>query len=118
MIDLSAQTLAQAQDPALAGGEIDEGKVGRIRADEPLARVDRGEIVERCTVARQDQVVAVVDRHAKRCVVIGAATPARLHGSFMNDDAAAVDRKAHRGGEAREPGADHMDFSGTAHSKP
>jgi hypothetical protein len=36
----------------------------------------------------------------------------------VNDDAAAVGRKPHRGGEAGEPGADHMGLLGTAHSKP
>ena len=54
-------------------------------------------------------MIAVVDHHVERGIVIGAAAAAGLIGRFMHDDALAGLREPHRGGEAGNPGADNMD---------
>ena len=60
-------------------------------------------------IAREQQVIAVVDHHVELRIVIGAAAPARLPGRLVHDDALAALGEANRGGKAGEPGADDMD---------
>src|SRR5262249_18491524 len=110
--------IAEMQGPAFAGREIDEGELRRVGADEPPAPPDPAQVIERGMVAREHQVIAVVDGQAERSVVIGATPPPRLVRGFMDDDAPAGGRKPHGGGEAGEPGADHMDCPGAVHSQP
>jgi S-adenosylmethionine synthetase len=74
-----------------------------------VARPDRIEIGQRGMVARQQQVVAVVDRHADGEVVIGAAAPAGLAGRLINVDAYAALDQLHGSGKAGKPSADDMD---------
>ena len=57
---------------------------------------DRAHVFERGVIARQQQMVAVVDHHVERGIVKGAAAAARLIGRFMHDDAVAA-----FGGDAR-----------------
>ena len=72
-------------------------------------RADRREIGERGVIARQQQVIAVVDHHAELRIVIGAAAPARLSRRLVHDDALAPLAQPNRGGEAGESGADDVD---------
>ena len=60
-------------------------------------------------IARQQQMIAVVDHHVERGIVIGAAAAAGLMGRLMHDDAVAALREPHGSGEAGEPGADDVD---------
>ena len=64
-------------------------------------------------IAREQQVIAVVDHHAELRIVIGAAAPARLPRRLMHDDALAPFAQANRGGKAGESGA--YDVDGTRH---
>ena len=68
--------VVEAQRPALAARQIDEREFGMGRADQPVRGADVAQISERGVVARQQEVIAVVDRHADRGVVIGAAAAA------------------------------------------
>ena len=67
------------------------------------------EIRHRGVIAREQQVIAVVDHHAELRIVIGAAAPARLPGRLMHDDALAPLGEANRGGEAGKSGTDDVD---------
>ena len=61
-------------------------------------------------IARQHQVIAVVDRHADGAVEIGPAAAARIGGGFVHDDACAQRRRQlHRRCEAGEARADNVD---------
>jgi hypothetical protein len=54
-------------------------------------------------------MIAVVDRHADRGVVIGTAAAAGERGGFVHHDAIAARGKFDRCGQAGKPGADNMD---------
>ena len=60
-------------------------------------------------IARQHQMVAVVDGHAEDGVVIGAAASAGERRRFVHDDGFAAQRELDRGGKAGETGADDVD---------
>ena len=57
---------------------------------------DAAQIVERGVIARQQKMIAVVDRHADRGVVIGAAAAAGECGRLVHDDVARRARRAAR----------------------
>ena len=97
------------QRPPLARREIDECKVGRRRAGKPFRGTDRLEIGKRGMVGREQQVIAVVDHHVERRVMIGPAAPAGLAGGLVHHDACAARRKAHRRGKTGKSGTDDMD---------
>ena len=63
-------------------------------------------------VGREQKVIAVVDHHVERRVVVGAATSARLAGGLVDDDARPARREAHRGGEPGKSGTDDVDRAG------
>jgi hypothetical protein len=70
---------------------------------------DASQIVERGAIAGQQKVIAVVDRHTDRSVVIGAAAAADERGRLVHDHLSAERREPHGGGKASEAGADDMD---------
>jgi hypothetical protein len=59
-------------------------------------------------IGREQQVVAVVDHHVERRIMIRPAAAAGLAGGFVHDDARAVRRKAHRSGEPGKSGTDDV----------
>ena len=59
-------------------------------------------------VARQDEMIAVVDRHVEQAIVIGAAPAAGLPGRFGEDDAFATARHGDRRRQAGQAAADDM----------
>ena len=73
------------------------------------ARADACAEVERRVIAREQQVIAVVDHHVELRIVIRAAAPARLARRLVHDHALAGGREPDRGGKAGEPGTDDMD---------
>ena len=75
---------------------------------------DRRQKISRVVIPRQKQMIAIVDRHPKRRVVIGPAAPAGLPRGLVQHDFAGPSRKAHRRGEPGKPGADDMD-NGSSH---
>ncbi len=104
--------------PALAARDV-EKRVTRFRlADQRAPRADRVEIGYRRLVARDQQVVAVVDAATQRRVEIGAATSARLRRRFVDGDADPCLAQPQRGGEAGQSGADDMDVGGPRHIRP
>src|SRR5579883_3318236 len=60
-------------------------------------------------------MIAVVDHHAERRVVIGAATAAREGRRFVHGDALAAPGKAHRGRKPGKSSPDDMD--GARHNR-
>ena len=62
-------------------------------------------------IARQQEVIAVVDCHADRRVVIGTAAAAGKSGRLVHEDVPALRREPHRRGQAGETGADDMNRS-------
>src|SRR3954465_9028381 len=59
-------------------------------------------------IARQQQMFAVVDRHADRRVVIGAAAPAGEAGGLVHDDGFAAPGQIDRAREAGKAGANDV----------
>ncbi len=72
------------------------------------------QIIERGAIAGQHQMIAVVDRHAERGVVIGAAAPAGLRRPRARRRCRARPA-SDRGGKPGQAGADNVD--GAAHRK-
>ena len=103
------RSLVGRQHPALAGRRVDEIDRATPRAAHLRARADRVEIGERGAVAGQQQMVAVVDRHAERLVEIGAAAAAGLARGLVHHDVEGPAGERGRRGKPGEPGADHMD---------
>ncbi len=60
-----------------------------IRTDQMIRGADGVQIIQRRAIAGQQQMIAVVDRHADRRVVIGAATAAGEGGRFVHHHALA-----------------------------
>ena len=104
----------RAQPPALLGGEIDERKFGFRRSRQLILAPDRRQEFSRIVIPGQKQMIAIVDRHAKRRVVKGPAAPAGLPRGLVQHDFAGSTRKAHRRGEPGKSRADDMD-SGLIH---
>ncbi len=74
----------------------------------PASEPSVAHVVHRGVVARQHQVIAVVDDKVSVRVVIRARTSASLLHRLVHDDALAAPAQADRGGKAGEPGADDM----------
>ena len=68
--------VAEVELPALAAGHIDEGKLRPLRSDQPRLGADRPGVGQRVAVARQQQMIAVVDHQIGRGVEIGPAAAA------------------------------------------
>ena len=83
--------------PALIGGEVEEGE---DRFSRPAQRRAAAEVQvgHGGAVARQQQVVAVVDRQVEFAVVIGTAAAAGDGGGFVDRDGQATrgERKRRR----------------------
>ena len=60
------------------------GNCARLRPDQPRLGADRPRIGKRVTIARQQQVIAVVDGQVGRGVEIGTATAASLLGGLVD----------------------------------
>ncbi len=90
---------AGAQGPALAGRQID---------NERVEGADALDVGERCGVARQQQVVAVVDADPELDIEERATAPAGLRSRFVEGDLMALIGKLDGGGQPGEAGADHM----------
>ena len=55
--------------PAFARFEVEEGEDGALRPAQPVAGADAVEIAERCPIARQHQMIAIVDLGLEQRVV-------------------------------------------------
>src|SRR5215467_13981501 len=97
--------IVEAQRPLLARGKVDEGKFGARRTRQAILRTDRVRVGECRAIARQQQVIAVVDRHADAVVVIGPAAATGEIGGLMHDDRLTASRELDSSGEAGKPGA-------------
>ncbi len=85
-----------------------KAKSAMLRPDEFGFGADLAQKGLRRVIARQEQMIAIVDHHAERRVEIGAATPAGLRRGLMDDNLIGMRREPQRRGEAGEAGADDM----------
>ena len=99
-----------ADGPATVGGEIDHREGRRAWTLQFFTRADAAHKLHGRPIARQHQVIAVVDSHAERGIVVAAATPAGLVGGLVQHDLRAGFAQPHGGGESGEPGADDVDL--------
>jgi hypothetical protein len=105
--------IVDPHSPLLVSRKIHEGEFGAFRPCKLPGSADCGDIGEGRVVRREDEVIAVVDRHAKGAVVIRATTSPRLGCSFMDRNFYRPGRETHGSGKAGKTGADNMD--GTRH---
>ena len=70
-----------------------------------LGGADVGQVTHGCLIAREQQVVAVVDRAGELRVHVGTAPAARLATCFIKRDCVAVARQRYGGGKPRKTGA-------------
>jgi hypothetical protein len=89
------------QGPARPIAQVVEGEAGGARPGERRRRADRGAEAGHRTVAREDEVVAIVDHFADLAVVIRAAAPASLPRALVERNGQARAGELHR---ARQPG--------------
>ena len=101
--------VAEIELPALAGGEVDERKLRALRPDQPGLGADRSRIGQRVAVARQQQMIAVVDGEVGRGVEIGAAAAAGLLRRLVDMHLVIRVGQPDGGGEAGNSGADDVD---------
>ena len=79
---------AEIEPPALAARKVREVEDRAAWIVQRLARADPIEIVQRLVIARQQEMVAVVDDKAKRWIKIGPATAAGEGRGLMHNDLA------------------------------
>src|SRR5258708_37664924 len=75
---------SEVELPALPGGEIDKRKLRAFRPDRPRLGADRSRIGDRVTVAREQQMIAVIDGQVGRRIEIGPAAAAGLLRGFVD----------------------------------
>lgn len=61
-------------------------------------------------IARQQQMVAVVDDHVRRAIIIRTAAATGLLGRFVDMNLESFIREPNTRGQAGDPGADDMSF--------
>ena len=103
--------VVETQRPALAACKIDEGEFRLQRTDQPMLGADAAQIIKRRAIAGKQEMIAVVDRHAERGIVIGAAATAGEGGSLVHDERFAERCKPHGRRQSGEAGADDVDRS-------
>ena len=73
----AAAGLGSGAGPSARGGEVDEWNFGVRRPGQRVLRADQLQIGHRRMVARQQEMVAVVDHRAEKMVVVGASSARR-----------------------------------------
>ena len=89
--------------------EIDERKIRLVRTDQTRGAADRPGKAPDGMIARQHQVIAVVDGHADRAVEIRAAASARIGRGLMHHDLGGRPRQLDRRRQAGKTCADNVD---------
>src|SRR5205807_9564702 len=72
------RSVVRAQGPALTHSKVEKRKFRTARPRQPVFRANCAEIATDGLVARQDEVIAIVDHHIEQAVTVGAAAPAGL----------------------------------------
>ncbi len=98
--------------PTLAAAHIDEREHRRGRAGQRMPRSDPVEKRHRRAVARQQQMVAVVDPAAEFTVEIRPATPATRRPGLIDHHRSPGLGEGERRRQACQPATDHMDAAG------
>ena len=96
------------QQPPLTGGRVAKCKLGSRRPSQQLEPADLLEKGERAAIAGKQQVIAVVDREAKRRFEVGAAPPARMTRQLVHDDVTILCDELYSGGQSGKSGADNV----------
>ena len=102
-----------AKGPAIAARQIGKIEIGMVRPAQPVARADGGQIRHHCVIARQHQMIAVIDHAGKLRIVVAAATPTRLCGTVCHVDDNPGARQFNSGRQPGHPRADDMGFHAT-----
>ena len=93
----------------MSGAQVDERKLRALRPDQPRLGADRACVSDRVTVARQQEMIAIVDREVGRRVEIGAAAATRLLRRFVDMHLEVRIGQPDRCRQARDSGADDVD---------
>ncbi|MGY4336233.1 hypothetical protein ACVWW3_001139 [Bradyrhizobium sp. LM2.9] len=101
-------TVAEIDLPALPGRDIDEGKLRALRSDQARLGADRSRIGARMAVARQQQMIAIVDGEIGGAVEIRTAAAAGVVRRLVHGDLEAGIGEPHGSGKAGNSGADDM----------
>ena len=100
------------QTPALACPKVHEVEQRFGRPGHLVLGPDGAQVVPHGAIARQHEMVAVVDHLAEGGVVIGAAASAGVPGGLVHHDATMPRVEREGGREPRQARADHMDGAG------
>ena len=101
--------VAEVELPALSGRQIDERKLRALRPDQSRLGADRACVGHRVTIARQQQMIAVVDGEVGRRVEIGPAAAAGLLRGLVDMHLEIRIRQPDGGRKARNSSADDVD---------
>src|SRR5690606_16584740 len=99
----------EVDGPALARVDLEEVEARGRGASQPVGRLDDVEIAQGRAVAREQQMVAVVDGTVEARIVEGAGAAASLRGLLVDDHLGAALGERDGGGKAGEPGSDDVD---------
>ena len=73
-----------------------------------IRTADRSEEGKRIVIARQEQMIAIIDCHAERGIEIRTAAPARLPRGLVQNDISRAASKADRCSKPGKPRANNM----------
>src|ERR1700733_2243196 len=105
--------VVEFERPTLAAMKIDKRKFRVLRPDQPLLSADVAQINQGGAIAGEQKVVAIIDGHAERGVMVGAAAATGERSRLVDHHLAAPQRReADCGGKAAEAGADNMNCPG------
>src|SRR5438270_325911 len=93
---------------AISGLDVDKGKFRLRRSFQRALRADRPEKSADGMIARQHEVIAIVDHEPDSGIEVRAAAPAGLARLLVHDDVMAPLGEAHRRRQAGNTGADHV----------
>ena len=106
------QAVVDPERPALARREIDERKIRRRRSDQRACAADGlGKLLHR-VIARQHQMVAVIDRHANGAIEKRTAASAGIGGRLVHDDLRRRPRQLHRRCKSGKTCTDNVNGAG------
>src|SRR5262249_50076413 len=102
------RTIVGTKNPAFLASHVHESELGALRSEQTLTGPDCVQIVLYRPIARQDQMIAIVDHAFERRIVIRAAAPASRSRRLDDLDPAAPLSQRNGGGKPGETGANNV----------